>query len=52
VVGLGIFAAGGVYWVVWAKLLPRLGGYRLERQLVEAQDGEWSRNGFVKVKDE
>jgi amino acid transporter len=49
VVGLGIFAAGGVYWVVWAKILPWWGGYRLERRLVRGLEGEWSRNVFVKI---
>ncbi|KPI41536.1 High-affinity methionine permease [Cyphellophora attinorum] len=48
VVGIGIIAAGGVYWVVWAVVLPKLGGYRLERQVVTSQDG-WTRNVFVHV---
>lgn len=48
VVGWGIILAGGVYWVVWAKILPRLGGYRLERRVMVGGDG-WSRNAFVKV---
>jgi amino acid transporter len=48
VVGIGIILAGGVYWVFWAVLLPRLGGYRLERQVVVSNDG-WTRNVFVHV---
>lgn len=48
VVGIGIIAAGGVYWLIWAVLLPRIGGYRLERQVVESSDG-WTRNVFVHV---
>ena len=31
VVGIGIILAGGVYWVVWAVILPKLGGYELEQ---------------------
>jgi hypothetical protein len=46
VVGLGIIGAGGVYWLVWAVLLPRLGGYRLEKEVVKGDDG-WTRNVFV-----
>jgi amino acid transporter len=47
-VGLGIIAAGGVYWLIWAVLLPRLGGYRLEKEVVKGSDG-WTRNVFVHV---
>lgn len=48
VVGLGIIAAGGVYWVIWAVLLPRLGKYRLEKEVIVGSDG-WTRNTFVKI---
>lgn len=48
VIGIGIILAGGVYWVFWAVVLPKLGGYRLEKQTITANDG-WSRNLFVKV---
>ena len=27
------------YWYTWAKLLPRLGGYRLDREVVNQEDG-------------
>lgn len=47
-VGLGIIAAGGVYWLIWAVLLPRLSGYRLEKEVVKGSDG-WTRNVFVYV---
>ncbi|ORY71869.1 amino acid/polyamine transporter I [Pseudomassariella vexata] len=30
VAGLGILAIGALYWVAWAKVFPRLGGYRIE----------------------
>jgi Amino acid permease len=48
VVGLGIIAAGGVYWLVWAVVLPRLGGYRLEKEVIMGDDG-WTRNAFVRI---
>ncbi|KAI9727000.1 MAG: hypothetical protein M1834_008582 [Cirrosporium novae-zelandiae] len=37
VVGIGIILAGAVYWVFWAKLLPWIGKYRLEKELVNFQ---------------
>jgi amino acid transporter len=46
VVGLGIIGAGGVYWLVWAVLLPSLRGYKLEREVTRDEYG-WTRNGFV-----
>lgn len=48
VIGIGIILAGGVYWVFWAVLLPKIGGYRLEKQSTTGDDG-WSRNIFVHV---
>ncbi|KAM0753311.1 high-affinity methionine permease [Meredithblackwellia eburnea MCA 4105] len=39
VVGFGILGAGIVYWVVWARILPKIGGYKLERELVVGADG-------------
>lgn len=48
VVGLGIIAAGGVYWIFWAQILPRLGHYTLEKEVVVGTDG-WTRNQFVRV---
>lgn len=49
-VGIGILAAGGVYWVVWAVVLPRIGGYELVRETrVDSIDG-WERNVFSRRK--
>ncbi|KAH6677304.1 amino acid transporter-like protein [Halenospora varia] len=47
VVGIGILLAGAVYWLFWAKLLPRLGGYELVRENKVGSDG-WSNNVFVR----
>ncbi|KAL5313520.1 hypothetical protein ACEPPN_017940 [Leptodophora sp. 'Broadleaf-Isolate-01'] len=47
VVGVGIFVVGGVYWVIWAQILPRIGGYELIREGAVGQDG-WTYNVFVK----
>ncbi|KAL4796726.1 amino acid/polyamine transporter I [Aspergillus venezuelensis] len=48
VVALGIFAAGGMYYLVWAVLLPYLGGYVLVRETV-VDEGGWSRSLFRRV---
>lgn len=48
VIGLAIIAAGGVYWLFWAKILPKVGGYELVREVqVDTIDG-WDRNVFVR----
>lgn len=47
VVGIGILLAGAVYWVFWAVLLPKLGGYELVRDNTIGDDG-WSSNVFSK----
>ncbi|KDN37368.1 amino acid transporter [Tilletiaria anomala UBC 951] len=38
-VTLGIFAGGAIYWLCWAKVLPRVGQYALVPTTVEMQDG-------------
>lgn len=48
IVGIAIIAAGGVYWLIWAIVLPRLGGYELVRErVVDDLDG-WERNVFIR----
>ncbi len=47
--GTGIILAGGVYWLVWARLLPWLGGYKLHKETFVQRDG-WTRSVFVKIK--
>ncbi|KAG5966116.1 hypothetical protein E4U58_002582 [Claviceps cyperi] len=48
VVGFGVLAAGGLYWLVWAVLLPRFGHYELvEETVVDEIDG-WERRVFHK----
>lgn len=47
VIGIGILAAGGVYWLLWAVVLPKLGNYTLERRITTSSDG-WTRNVYVK----
>lgn len=49
VVGTGIILAGGVYWLIWAKLLPWWGGYTLKKETFISSDG-WSRSVFLKEK--
>ncbi|KAK7208521.1 high affinity methionine permease [Myxozyma melibiosi] len=48
VVGIAIFGAGAAYWLLWAKILPYVGKYKLVRATVVGDDG-WSRNLFRKV---
>ncbi|KAE9964973.1 hypothetical protein BLS_007935 [Venturia inaequalis] len=48
VVGLGIFGVGAIYWLVWSKVLPYFGGYRLVREVFVGSDG-WSGHVFRKV---
>ncbi|KAJ5774124.1 hypothetical protein N7457_009020 [Penicillium paradoxum] len=48
VVALALFAAGAIYYVVWAVLLPRIGGYVLVKESVVDADG-WSRSVFTRM---
>lgn len=48
VVTWGIFGIGALYWLVWSKVLPRLGGYTLVAKEIVGSDGFW-RNKFFKV---
>jgi hypothetical protein len=48
IVGIGILAAGGVYWLVWAVILPKIGHYELVREsVVDSIDG-WESNVFIR----
>ncbi|KKZ61967.1 hypothetical protein EMCG_03524 [[Emmonsia] crescens] len=47
VVGIAIVLAGGVYWLIWAQLMPWLGKYRLETAVFVGEDG-WTRNVFTR----
>ncbi|KAK6428186.1 methionine permease [Oleoguttula sp. CCFEE 5521] len=48
VVGWGIFAGGGLYWLIWAKIVPKIGKYELVREAtVDSVDG-WERHYFVR----
>lgn len=49
VVGFGIIGAGGVYWLVWAVILPKLGNYRLEREVIVDEIDGWERHIFKRV---
>ncbi|KAI5795328.1 amino acid/polyamine transporter I [Peziza echinospora] len=37
VVGVGVLILGGIYWAIWTKLLPKIGGYKIvsERKILE-----------------
>ncbi|RYP61636.1 hypothetical protein DL771_010055 [Monosporascus sp. 5C6A] len=48
IVGFAIIFAGGVYWLVWAVILPKIGKYELVRETrIDVIDG-WDRNVFIK----
>lgn len=48
VVGFGVIFAGGLYWVIWTKVLPKIGGYELvQEERIDKIDG-WTRNVFVR----
>lgn len=48
VVTWGIFGVGAAYWLVWTKIIPRIGGYTLESKEILGEDGFW-RNQFFKI---
>lgn len=48
VVGWAIIAGGGVYWVVWAVILPKIGRYELVRETSYDEIDGWERSHFVK----
>ncbi|KAK1772127.1 putative high affinity methionine permease [Phialemonium atrogriseum] len=48
VVGFGIIFAGGVYWVIWAVILPKIGKYELVRETVIDNIDGWERNVFFR----
>ncbi|KAK0710716.1 high affinity methionine permease [Lasiosphaeris hirsuta] len=48
VVGMAIIALGAVYWLVWAVIMPKLGGYELDRETVVDDLDGWERQVFVK----
>ena len=49
VAGWAVFGLGFLYWIVWGHVLPKIGGYRLERREEVGQDG-LRRHVFVRVK--
>ena len=50
VVGMGIIAAGGVYWLFWAVILPRIGKYELVRETEVDELTGWEHNVFSRRK--
>lgn len=39
VVGVGVLVFGAIYWAVWTKLLPFIGGYKVISERVISEDG-------------
>jgi len=48
VVGWGIIAGGGLYWLVWAIVLPKIGKYQLVRETSQDSIDGWERAHFVR----
>jgi amino acid transporter len=48
VVGWAVIAAGGLYWLVWTIILPKLGKYELVREEHIDELNGWSRYEFVR----
>lgn len=46
VVGFGVIFAGGVYWLIWAVILPKIGKYELLQETVIDEIDGWERNRF------
>ncbi|AOA63826.1 High affinity methionine permease [Komagataella phaffii CBS 7435] len=44
----GIFALGVLYWIIWGRVIPKVGKYRLISRDVHDTDGYW-RNKFFKI---
>lgn len=47
VVGWGVIFAGGVYWLIWAIILPKIGNYELIREEYTEDIDGWTRYQFV-----
>jgi len=48
VVGFAIIGAGGVYYLVWAIILPKIGKYELIRETTVDEIDGWESSVFVK----
>ncbi|KND89593.1 High-affinity methionine permease [Tolypocladium ophioglossoides CBS 100239] len=46
VVGFGVIFAGGVYWLIWAVVLPKIGRYELVQETVVDDIDGWERSVF------
>lgn len=52
VVGVGVLILGGIYWTVWTKVLPSIGGYKVVADRRVTDDGaEVVRYIKVRTKD-
>jgi len=51
VVGIAFFVAGAVYWLFWAVIVPKIGGYKLVKEVVITEEG-WSESTFRTIKNQ
>ncbi|WVQ78135.1 hypothetical protein IAT38_000216 [Cryptococcus sp. DSM 104549] len=47
--GLGILALCGIYYILWTRIFPKIGGYRLRQGVIELEGGAVSHK-LIKVK--
>lgn len=38
-VGMGVLVLGGIYWAVWTRVLPAIGGYQVVAKKTASNDG-------------
>ncbi|VEU22152.1 DEKNAAC103118 [Brettanomyces naardenensis] len=50
VIAIGVFAVGAIYWLFWARIFPRIGGYHLSTKQILGEDGFY-RNKIVRVEN-
>lgn len=39
VVGMGVLVLGGIYWAVWTRVLPAVGGYQVVAERTASNNG-------------
>ncbi|GIZ38676.1 hypothetical protein CKM354_000208500 [Cercospora kikuchii] len=50
IVGWAIIGGGGLYWLIWAIILPKIGKYELVREEYTDEIDGWTRYHFIRKK--
>lgn len=48
VVGWAVIAGGGIYWLIWAIVAPKIGKYELVREAYVDEIDGWESHRFVR----